>query len=114
MPRGRRHNWGDRPRATVSARVKDQVRRRDGFCQLGYPGCTQRIEEFDHIVGLAAQGISRTPVLSATEVQGVCKHCHAIKSEQQRRDGIERAMQRRGSLSRRYRDREEKHPGELT
>lgn len=106
------HNWGERPRARVSQRVKNQVRRRDGSCRLQFPGCTGRIDEFDHIEGLAALGIPRTPVLDASTVQGVCRPCHSIKTEQQRRDGIERAKQRRGSVSKRYRDREQ-HPGAI-
>lgn len=106
--------WGERARARVSDKVKAQVRRRDKCCRLAYPGCTQRIEEYDHIEGLAALGIPRTPVLYASEVQGVCKPCHAIKSEQQRREGIERAKQRRGGqISRRYREDHEPHPGAL-
>lgn len=106
------HNWGDRPRSTIPNKVKDQVRRRDQQCQLNYDGCTDRIEEFDHIVGLAAQGRPRTPVLDAHEIQGVCRHCHAIKTEQQRLAGIERVKRQRGSISKRYRDREP-HPGAL-
>ena len=82
------HNWGNRPRSRISQRIKDQVRRRDGVCQLQYEGCTQRIDEMDHVIGLAAQGIPRTPVLNATTIRGVCRHCHSIRSEQQRRDGI--------------------------
>jgi len=66
----------------------------------------------DHVIGLAAQGRPRETVLNATEIQGACRHCHAIKSEQQRRDGIERAKAQRGSISRRYRDLEP-HPGRL-
>ena len=106
------HNWGNRPRSQIPVRVKDQVRRRDKHCQLQYTGCTQGIDEFDHIIGLAAQGVPRTPVLDARDIQRVCMSCHAIKSEQQRREGIERARQQRGSLSKRYRDHEP-HPGNL-
>jgi hypothetical protein len=106
------HNWGDRPRSRIPQRVKDQVRRRDGVCQLRYEGCTQRIEEMDHVIGLAAQGTPRTPVLDASTLRGVCRYCHSIRSEQQRRDGIERAEAKRGSISRKYRDLEP-HPGRL-
>jgi hypothetical protein len=106
--------WGERPRSRISKSVKDKVRRRDKTCQLHYEGCTERIQEFDHIEGLAALGIPRTPVLNAHEIQGVCTHCHAIKTERQRREGIARARERRGgNLSRRYRD-VEPHPGAIT
>lgn len=106
------HNWGNQPRAVVPKRVKDQVRRRDKTCRLQYDGCTQRIEQFDHIIGLAQQGRPRTPVLRADEIQGVCTWCHGIKSDQQRREGLARARERRGSISKRNRDREP-HPGAL-
>ncbi len=104
------HNWGNRPRSNTPKRIRDQVMRRDKLCQLQFDGCSQRIDEMDHVEGLAAAGIPRTPVLNAQSIQGVCKHCHAIKSEQQRRAGIAQAIERRGSLSKRYRDREP-HPG---
>ncbi|MDH6247247.1 hypothetical protein M2432_004910 [Mycobacterium sp. OTB74] len=103
------HNWGNRPRSSIPKRVRDQVMRRDKTCRLRYEGCTERIEEMDHVIGLAAQGIPRTPVLNADTVQGVCKSCHAIKSEQQRIAGIKRAQDTRGGLSRRLRD-VEPHP----
>lgn len=105
--------WGDRPRSRVPDRVKSQVRRRDKTCRLQYPGCTQRIEEMDHIEGLAALGIPRTPVLDARDIQGVCAHCHAIKTQRQAAEGRERAKSQRGHISRRYRD-QEPHPGRLT
>jgi hypothetical protein len=104
--------WGERPRSRVPDRVKNQVRRRDKTCRLAFPGCTSRIEEMDHIQGLAALGIPRTPVLNAKEIQGVCAHCHAIKTRQQTAEGRERARAARGSLSRRQRDHEP-HPGRL-
>lgn len=80
---------------------------------MQYLGCTGSIEEMDHVEGLAALGIPRTPVLSANDIQGVCRHCHAIKTDGQRRDGIARAKARRGGhVSRKYRD-VERHPGQL-
>ncbi|MFN3005127.1 hypothetical protein [Mycolicibacterium wolinskyi] len=103
--------WGQG--STIPQRIKDQVRVRDKTCQLRYPGiCTGAIDEFDHPDGLAAQGQDRKPVRSAREVQGVCTPCHDHKTEQQRRAGIARAKAARGSLSKRYRDREP-HPGAL-
>lgn len=104
--------WGERPRSRVPDRVKAQVRRRDKTCRLQYPGCTQRIEEMDHVEGLAALGIPRTPVLNAADIQGVCAHCHQIKTQQQAADGRRDAIQRRGNVSRRFRD-QEPHPGRL-
>lgn len=103
--------WGQG--STIPKRIKDQVRRRDKVCQLQYPGiCTGRIDEFDHTHGLADQGLQRTAVRSAIEVQGVCSPCHGEKTKGQRQAGIDRAKATRGSLSKRYRDLEP-HPGAL-
>jgi hypothetical protein len=105
--------WGSRPGSNIPTRIKDQVRRRDQVCQLNYPNvCSGRIDEFDHVIGLADQGQQRTAVRSALEIRGVCSHCHAIRTEAQRRAGRARARAQRGGLSRRLRDREA-HPGTL-
>lgn len=104
-------NWGQG--GYVSPRVKDQVRRRDKTCRLQYPGiCTGNIDQFDHIIGLAEQGLRRTSVLTAENIQGVCEPCHGKKTNEQRKAGIAKAIATRGSLSKRYRD-QEPHPGEL-
>jgi hypothetical protein len=102
------HRWGSgRPASRIPDRVKDQVRRRDGVCQLRIPGiCLGLIQEFDHVVGLAEQGQRRTPVLNASDVQGVCSPCHQVKTQQQAADGRARAIARRGGLSKRLRDLE--------
>ena len=103
--------WGQG--SNIPNRIKDQVRRRDKTCRLQYPGiCTGRIDQFDHPDGLAAQGQQRTTVRNASEVQGVCEPCHEHKTEEQRQAGIANAIATRGSLSKRYRDREP-HPGDL-
>jgi hypothetical protein len=104
------HNWGRRPPPNIPQRVKDQVRRRDKTCRLQYDGCTQRIEELDHVIGLAEQGLTRTPVVDATMIQGACSHCHAIKSERQRLAGLARYHERRAAAGRRP---AEPHPGLL-
>jgi hypothetical protein len=99
------HNWGQG--STIPARVKDQVRRRDGVCQIAIPGvCTGRIDEMDHVVGLAEQGQRRTPTLDANALQGVCSPCHKVKTQQQAAAGRARAIAQRGGLSKRLRDRE--------
>jgi hypothetical protein len=109
-PSAKAHNWGNRPASRIPQRVKDQVRRRDGSCQLQYAGCTGGIDEYDHVVGLAESGSPRTPVLSAADIQGVCRPCHAIKSEAQRLAGVRRHHDQR----RRQRRRDpEPHPGQL-
>lgn len=104
--------WGQGSR--ISKRVKDQVRRRDKVCQLQVPDiCTGRIDQFDHIEGLAEQGRQRNDrPATPCELQGACAPCHKHKSEQQRLAGIARAIKKRGSLSKRYNDLEP-HPGAL-
>ena len=104
------HNWGRRPPPNIPKRVKDQVLRRDLKCRLQYDGCTKRVEELDHIVGLAEQGLTRTPVVDASHIQGVCRHCHAIKSERQRLAGLARYHERRAAGQHRPAER---HPGLL-
>lgn len=100
--------WGQG--SNIPKRIKDQVRRRDQVCQLQYPCCVGRIEQYDHIEGLADTGLQRTTVTNAAVLRGVCIPCHKQRTEQQRLAGIARAKATRGSLSRRYRDLEP-HPG---
>jgi hypothetical protein len=101
--------WGEG--RYVSPKVKATVRRRDKTCRLAYEGiCTTHIDEFDHPDNLASQGLARTSVLSACEVQGVCRPCHKVKTEAERQAGRAKAIATRGGLSRRLRDREP-HPG---
>jgi hypothetical protein len=109
-PTPSRHNWGARAPSAIPQRVKDQVRRRDQTCRLRFAGCTSHIDEFDHVTGLADQGVPRTPVLTATDIQGVCRSCHAIKSEQERLAGLARHHDQR--RRQRYRA-PEPHPGAL-
>lgn len=100
--------WGQG--SNIPKRIKDQVRRRDQVCQLGYPGCDGSISEYDHIEGLADQGLQRTTVTDALTIQGVCTSCHQVKTKAQQAAGRERARAQRGGLSRRLRDLEP-HPG---
>jgi hypothetical protein len=100
--------WGQG--SNIPKRIKDQVRRRDRVCQLAYPCCTGMIEQFDHVEGLADQGLQRTTVRNATSIQGVCRACHHVKTKQQQAAGRARAIARRGGLSKNRRDLEP-HPG---
>lgn len=101
--------WGEG--GHIPAHVKTQVLRRDKTCRLAYPDiCTTRIDEYDHITGLAERGLRRRGTNTANELQGVCQPCHRRKTEQQRRAGVANAIAKRGGLSRRLRDREP-HPG---
>jgi hypothetical protein len=67
----------------VSAKVKDEVRKRDRHCVLGYPGCEREIQEFHHPTGLADQNSRRTSVLDASAVVGVCRSCHSVETRKQ-------------------------------
>lgn len=100
--------WGQG--SNIPTRIKDQVRRRDQVCQLGYPGCDGSISQFDHVDGLADTGQARTTVTNATVLQGVCIPCHRVKTKAQQAAGRARAIASRGGISRRLRD-VEPHPG---
>jgi hypothetical protein len=103
--------WGQG--SNIPKRIKDQVRRRDRVCQLAYPDvCSGRIDEFDHVEGLADRGLQRTTVRNAREIRGVCKPCHLKRTKEQQAAGRARAIAKRGGLSRRRRDLEP-HPMEI-
>ena len=53
---------------------------RDGVCRLQYHGCTQAIEEIDHIINVARIGIDRREANDINNLQGVCKRCHRVKT----------------------------------
>ena len=96
-------NWTKRQRdPRLRQRAKYVVARACAVCG------TTRDLQLDHIVNLAAGGAD-----TIENVQWLCRPHHAIKSEAERRRGMERARAQRGSLSRKYRDREQ-HPGLLT
>jgi 5-methylcytosine-specific restriction endonuclease McrA len=86
----------------IPDRVKTVVRRRDQSCRLGFDGCTQRIDEFDHIVPLAVSGLDRRNANHPAALQGVCCSCHRIKTQREAAAG--RTAWRR---------QPERHPGLL-
>ena len=61
----------------------------------------------DHVIGLAAGGLD-----VPGNLQWLCQPCHTEKTKQEQAAGRARAIAKRGSVSRRYRDHEP-HPGRL-
>jgi 5-methylcytosine-specific restriction protein A len=57
------------------------VLRRDPFCTLRYYGCTRLSTVADHIVRISEGGLR----FDLANGQGVCQHCHAIKSAKESR-----------------------------
>lgn len=70
--------WGQRG---VPAKVRRRIINRDKECQLGFVGCTVTIDEVDHIINVASRGLERERDVDPNNLQGVCKHCHHIKSQ---------------------------------
>ncbi|WP_356948420.1 HNH endonuclease signature motif containing protein [Mycolicibacterium fortuitum] len=72
--------WGEGN--PIPAHVVREVRHRDqDQCQLGYAGCTGQYDEIDHIVNVASLGVSRRDlVVTADDLQLVCKSCHTKKT----------------------------------
>ena len=96
-------NWPTRSR---SSRVRTQAGRRLPR-RCAECGATGRLE-LDHIEPLAEGGRDELG-----NCQNLCPPCHRVKSEAERKRGIERARARRdGFPSKRYRPTEA-HPGKL-
>lgn len=87
MTPAQRKPWDDgsgrRRGGYVSAKVKDEVRKRDKRCVLQHDHCTGDITEFHHPRGVAASGSPRTSVLDAKQVVGVCHSCHSVETRKQ-------------------------------
>ena len=95
-------NWTKRQRdPRLRQRAKYLVTKQCAVC-----GSTRDLQ-LDHIVNLAAGGTD-----TIENVQWLCRPHHAVKTEAERRRGMDLARERRGSLSKRYRDLEQ-HPGLL-
>lgn len=80
------------PGSRIPASVKREVRERDHHCQLAYPGCTQHIDEFDHIDGIAATKASRAETNTPEHLRGVCRTCHKQRTQQQSLAGKRRHL----------------------
>ncbi len=67
----------------IPTKVTKAVRRRDVYCQLNYHGCTQHIDEVDHIIPISVSGLDRRHAHDPSTLQGVCRHCHNIKTQRE-------------------------------
>lgn len=70
--------WGQRG---LPPHIRRKIIARDRWCQLGFAGCTERIDEIDHIINVASRGLVREHDTDPNNLQGVCKHCHHIKTQ---------------------------------
>ena len=95
----------------VPRHIAARVHERDGgVCQLGYPGCSFYATECDHIVNIARLGVDRNSANDEDNLQAVCASCHSIKTEAEKRAGIQaRAAHRRARLKLHPNER---HPGD--
>ena len=98
--------WTQGQRRSTTART--QHRRRNPPQRCAQCGATGVKLIQDHIANLAANGPD-TPA----NFQWLCHACHTIKTAGEIAAGKARAIARRGSLSKRYRDLEP-HPGRIT
>ncbi|AVJ50278.1 HNH endonuclease [Mycobacterium phage Mendokysei] len=90
-----------------STTVRTQHRKRQLPVRCASCGATGVKLYQDHIVNLAAGGADHPH-----NMQWLCGPCHDTKTKAERAAGRARAIARRGSISKRYRDREP-HPGAL-
>lgn len=79
------------------SRIRPHILKRDPQCKLRYHGCTGKSTQVDHIIPNDDH--------SFKNLQGVCAHCHGIKSA---REGRQAQLTRR---QRRFRSPEE-HPSD--
>jgi hypothetical protein len=59
----------------LSTAIHDQVLTEEPSCRLAYPGCLIRSQQVDHILNRARGGTD-----ARSNLQGVCKRCHATKT----------------------------------
>jgi hypothetical protein len=98
-------NW---PNGSRSTRIRRRARRAFPYQCAGCGIKDGTTLELDHIINLAEGGTD-----TLDNLQWLCVPCHTAKTHTERQRGIGRARAQRGSLSKRYRDREP-HPGALT
>jgi 5-methylcytosine-specific restriction enzyme A len=77
--------------------IRPHILARDPICKLRYHGCTGKSTQVDHI--------RRGDDHSYTNLQGVCAHCHAIKSAREGRQAqLTRSQRRKRPQERHPRD----------
>jgi 5-methylcytosine-specific restriction endonuclease McrA len=99
-------SWTEGQRRSTTARNQHRKRNPPRYCaECGATG-VRLIQDHKH--NLAANGAD-----VPANFQWLCGPCHDIKTAGERAAGRARAKARRGSLSKRYRDREP-DPGRIT
>ena len=95
---------------TMTQATRRYVLERDVVCQLQFDCCQGQAIEVDHILGVAELG-NRHPYLDDPDnCRGVCRPCHARRTEQQKLAGIKASNARRAA---RRRLPQQRHPGEM-
>lgn len=97
------NRWGQQRGAPLRARARRAL---PYVCAVAGCGHDQHLE-LDHVQPLAEGGAD-----DLSNCAWMCRPHHQAKTLAEAARGRQRAIARRGSLSKRYRDRE-KHPGEL-
>lgn len=94
------------PGSKIPAAVKRTVRdRQEDRCNTIDPTvCTDRIDEFDHIINVKTLGIDRAQANDPNSIQGLCLPCHKLKTQREARSAA-------AARAARGRHPTEAHPG---
>ena len=101
--------YGTQRRIKQSTRI--EVLERDVVCQLQYHGCLGQATEIDHVMSVAEIGNDHPYLDDPDNLRGVCRVCHARRTEAQKLAGIQRSWDRRRARMRRP-SVNAPHPGE--
>lgn len=93
----------------IPQRVRIGVLERDVVCQLQFDCCLGQATELDHIMSVAELGVDHPYLDDPDNLRGVCRPCHARRSEAQKLVGIRAYNARRAA---RKKLPQKKHPGE--
>ncbi len=81
-----------------SRRARATALERDNYtCQLRLPGCTGQASIADHIINLAAHGVSRAEAIDPDELHAVCPHCHQHKTKHETAAGRTKSNAKRAA-----------------
>lgn len=78
--------WTNRaPASNIPARIKRDVRQRqhEQCATIAPKVCTGAIDEFDHIINVKTLGIDRAEANDPNNIQGLCRPCHKVKTQQE-------------------------------
>ena len=97
----------------IPERIRRAVLARDVVCQLQYDCCLGDAVEIDHVISVAELGIDHPYLDDPDNLRGVCRPCHARRTEAQKLAGIQAsAARRRDRLKRPSARSTAKHPGD--